>query len=102
MKTLRIVLTCALVFCISVIYAQTKDLTGTVVDERGEPVIGATVLLKGTTIGTVTGMDGDFSLNVPEEGILLISYIGYQSQDVSVAGRNTISIVLREDTELLD
>ena len=102
MKTLKFVLTCSLMLCISVIFAQTKHLTGTVFDESGEPVIGASVMLKGTTIGTVTGMDGDFSLNVPEDGILAISYIGYQGQEVSVAGRNTISIVLREDTELLD
>lgn len=102
MKTLKFVLTCSLMFCISVIFAQTKHLTGTVFDESGEPVIGASVLLKGTTIGTVTGMDGDFSLNLPEDGILVISYIGYQGQEVPVAGRNTISIVLQEDTELLD
>lgn len=88
--------------CISVIFAQTKHLTGTVFDESGEPVIGASVMLKGTTIGTVTGMDGDFSLNVPENGILVVSYIGYQSQEVPVAGRNTLNLVLLEDTELLD
>jgi len=102
MKTLKLVLTCSLMLCISVIFAQTKHLTGTVFDESGEPVIGASVMLKGTTIGTVTGMDGDFSLNVPENGILVVSYIGYQSQEVPVAGRNTLNLVLLEDTELLD
>lgn len=101
MKTLKIVLTCALMLCISVILAQTKHLTGTVSDEKGEPVIGASVLLKGTAIGTVTGIDGEFSLNVPEDGILVISYIGYQSQEVPVAGRNSLSLVLKEDSELL-
>lgn len=88
--------------CISVIFAQTKHFTGTVLDEIGEPVIGASVLLKGTTMGTVTGIDGDFSLNVPENGVLVISYIGYQNQEISVAGRSTINIVLQEDRAMLD
>lgn len=102
MKTLKLVLTCSLMLCISVIFAQNKLLTGTVFDEVGEPVIGASVLLKGTTVGTVTGLDGDFSLSVPEDGILIISYIGYQSQEIPVSARKNISIVLQEDTELLD
>lgn len=102
MKTLKFVLTCILMLCISVVIAQTKLFTGTVFDESGEPVIGASILLKGTAIGTVTGMDGDFSLNVPEEGILVISYIGYRSQEISVAGKGSISIVLQEDRELLE
>lgn len=87
---------------ISVIFAQTRLLTGTVFDESGEPVIGASVMLKGTSLGTVTGVDGDFSLNVPEDGILVISYIGYKGQEVTVSGRNALNIILREDTELLD
>lgn len=102
MKAVKFVLTCSLVLCISVIFAQTKHLTGTIFDESGEPVIGASVMLKGTTIGTVTGIDGDFSLNVPEDGIVVISYIGYQSREVPVAGINTLNVVLQEDTELLD
>lgn len=102
MKTLKLVLTCSLMLCISVILAQTKHLTGAISDESGEPVIGASVMLKGTTTGTVTDIDGGFSLNVPEDGILVISYIGYQSQEIPVAGRNSINIVLREDAELLD
>ncbi len=102
MKTLKLVLTCALIFCVSVISAQTKHLTGIISDENGEPIIGASVMLKGTTIGTVTDVDGRFSLNVPEDGILVISYIGYQSQEVPVTGLNTLNVVLQEDTELLD
>lgn len=102
MKTLKLVLLCSLMLCISATFAQTKHLTGSVFDESGEPIIGASVLLKGSTIGTVTGMDGDFSLNLPEDGILVISYIGYQGQEVPVAGKNNIRIVLQEDTELLD
>ena len=69
MKTLKFVLVCSLMFFISVISAQTKHLRGTVFDESGEPIIGASVLLKGTTMSTVTSIDGDFSLNVPEDGI---------------------------------
>lgn len=59
------------------IIQQNKKLTGTIRDNNGEPIIGANVVVKGTTNGTITGVDGDFSLDVPETGTLLISYIGY-------------------------
>lgn len=102
MKALKFVLTCSLIFCISAIYAQTKQLSGSVFDEHGESVIGASILIKGTSMGTVTGIDGDFSLNVPEDGVLVISYIGYKTQEIPVAGKSRIDVILKEDTGMLD
>ncbi|MDL2255897.1 TonB-dependent receptor [Parabacteroides sp. OttesenSCG-928-G06] len=79
-----------------------KTITGTVVDERGEAVIGANVVEKGTTNGEVTDINGSFSLSVSENAILQITYIGYITQEVIVGNKNMLSIVLREDTQTLD
>jgi len=81
-------------------YAQQK-ITGTVVDATGEPIIGASVVVKGTTNGTVTDFDGNFTLNVPAKSMLEISYVGYVSQTVSAA-KSPLRIVLKEDNELLE
>lgn len=82
---------------------QIKTVSGSVLDAQGEPVIGASVSVKGTTIGTVTDFDGKFSLSeVPANGELIISYIGFQSQTVRIAEKNKISVILREDTKLID
>ncbi|MDL2310003.1 SusC/RagA family TonB-linked outer membrane protein [Parabacteroides sp. OttesenSCG-928-B22] len=77
-------------------------MTGSVVDEYGEPVIGANVVEKGTTNGTTTDIDGNFSLLITEHAILQISYIGYIAQEVAVGGKNKIDITLREDAQTLD
>lgn len=83
--------------------AQSKSVSGTVVDKAGEPVIGASVVVKGTTNGTITDFDGNFSLQgVPNDGTIQISFVGYKTQDVSVAGKTTIKVTLVEDTEMLD
>lgn len=79
-----------------------KTVTGTVLDPMGEPVIGASIVVKGTTNGTVTDMDGKFTLEVPEDGVLQISYLGFNTQDVSVKGKNDFSIQMQEDTQALD
>lgn len=77
--------------------------TGTVIDEAGIPVIGANILVKGTTNGTITDMDGRFTLiNVPENAILVVSYIGYLDREIPVAGKSTLEIRLKEDTQKLD
>ena len=82
---------------------QAGTVKGQVVDAAGEPVIGATVQVKGTTNGTITDFDGNFILNnVPEKGILVISYIGYQAQEVNKSGKTSIKVVVKEDTEVLD
>lgn len=87
----------------TIAFAQVKSLTGTVVDKTGEPIIGASVLVDGTTMGTITDINGNFSIsNVPNNGNLKVSYIGYVTQKVSVAGKNTLKIALAEDTQTLD
>ena len=82
--------------------AQNQVVKGTVKDVLGEAVIGANVTEVGTTNGTITDINGDFSLNVSPKGKLRISFIGYQVQTVDVAGRKSLEIVLKEDTETLD
>lgn len=81
---------------------KTKQITGTVVDASGIPVIGANVMVKGTTNGTITDMNGKFVLEVPEGAVLEVSYIGYTAQTIKVAGLKTLSITLKEDTQALD
>src|SRR5690606_16199288 len=79
------------------------NLTGTVRNSEGEPLIGVNVLVKGSGVGTSTDVDGRFSLeDVAEDGILVFSYIGFQTQEVPVEGRTMHSIILQEDTHLLD
>ena len=94
----------ALLTVISIgMYAQGKTVSGTVVDKTGETVIGASVVVKGTTNGTITDFDGKFTLsNVPNDGTIEISFVGYKTQEISVAGKSTVQVVLEEDTEVLD
>ncbi|MCD8044666.1 MAG: TonB-dependent receptor [Tannerellaceae bacterium] len=82
---------------------QTIHLKGQVVDTTGEGVIGANIVQKGTTNGTITDLDGNFRLNVPEKATLTISFIGYQTQEIVLkSGETQIRVLLKEDTELLD
>ncbi len=86
-----------------VTFAQSRSVSGLVKDAAGEPMIGVNVLVKGTTNGTITDFDGKFTLtNVGEKGALVISYIGYQTQEVAIAGKSDFTVVLSEDTETLD
>ncbi|MDD4661444.1 MAG: TonB-dependent receptor [Massilibacteroides sp.] len=80
-----------------------KKITGTVVDTNGEPIIGANVVVKGSlSNGTTTDIDGRFSLTIPDKTILSISYIGYNSKEISVEDENNIHIVLLEDLQTLE
>lgn len=81
--------------------AQTRKVTGIIKDATGEPVIGANVVVAGTTNGTISDIDGAFSLDVPADAKLEISYIGYVTQVLAVKG-NTLNVVLREDAQALD
>lgn len=81
--------------------AQTRKVTGIIKDANGEPVIGANVVVAGTTNGTISDIDGAFSLDVPADAKLEISYIGYVTQVLPVKG-NTLNVVLREDAQALD
>lgn len=85
------------------ISAQNITVSGTVADENQEPLIGVTVQVQGTTIGTVTDINGNFTLpNVPSNATLEVSYVGMQTQVTDVAGRTSINIILKQDAELLD
>ena len=90
----------ALLSVISIgMYAQGKTVTGTVIDKTGETVIGASVVVKGTTNGSITDFDGKFTLNnVPNDGTIEISFVGYKTQTISVAGKTNLQVVLEEDT----
>ena len=81
---------------------QAATVKGLVVDANGEPIIGASVLLKGTTNGTITDIDGNFTLQGVKAGTLVISYIGYKTQEVVVSGNASLKVVLTEDSEVLD
>ena len=84
-------------------FAQSKTVLGTVLDKTGESVIGASVVVKGTTNGTITDFDGKFTLqNVPDNGTIQVSFVGYKTVDIQVKGQSTVKIILEEDTETLD
>ncbi|MBP5500116.1 MAG: carboxypeptidase-like regulatory domain-containing protein, partial [Bacteroidales bacterium] len=80
-----------------------RIVTGTILDENGEPVAGATVLAKGTNIGTVTDINGNYSLEVPAGcKVLQYSYIGYTSQDIAIEGKRAVNVTMQEDSQLLE
>ena len=84
-------------------YAQGKSVSGTVLDKTGETVIGASVLVQGTTNGTITDMDGKFTLsNVSDDAVLEISFVGYKTQAIPVKGQSVFNVTLLDDTEVLD
>ncbi len=88
-------------FCLF-IYAQ-KTVTGTVKDATGEPMIGVSVVVDGTSNGAVTDLDGRFAIQkVANNGVLRFSYVGYKDQKVSVAGKSSVDVVMQEDKQLLD
>ncbi len=84
-------------------YGQNRTIRGTVTDSKGEPLIGVTIQVQGASIGAVTNVDGNYSLNnVPADAILVVSYVGMQTQSIPVNNRSTVDIVLLEDAEVLD
>ena len=83
--------------------AQTITVKGNVKDTTGEPIIGASVVEKGnTTNGTITDLDGNYSIKVPSKATLTISYIGMKTQDIAVKGQSQINVTLSDDTQALD
>lgn len=82
--------------------AQQYKVEGTVVDQSGQPVVGAGVVVKGTTQGISTGVDGKFTLNVQPTDILSVTFLGYQSVEIPVANKTTIEITLQEDSQKLE
>lgn len=99
MKNLACILSVlVLMMWVSVLWAQTRTITGTVTDTKGEAVIGASVVVKGTTIGTVTDVKGNFSLNVPVSAkTLTISFIGMTTKDVPITG-NHLNVTLQDNS----
>lgn len=87
----------------AMIQQQSVKIKGRVTDASGEPVIGANVVQKGTTNGTITDLNGDFTLTVSQGAVLQVSFIGYKQQEVSLKnGQAQVTVVLKDDAELLD
>ena len=84
------------------LWGQSINVTGLIVDVNNDPIIGASVIEKGTTNGVVTDYDGNFTLKAPSNATLVISYVGYVTQEININGRQLINIVLKEDVEILD
>ncbi|MDR1503811.1 MAG: carboxypeptidase-like regulatory domain-containing protein, partial [Prevotella sp.] len=98
----RGMLTLILIFMSTLVFAQTKTVTGTVVDDLGDSVIGAVITVKGSIKGTVTDHDGNFSVMASAQDVLNIKLIGYIEQNITVGSQTHIKIVLQEDTQMLD
>ena len=81
---------------------QSSTIKGVVKDQKGEPLIGVSIVVKGTTNGTASDFDGNFTLDVPDNSTLVFSFIGFKSQEVRYTGQKTLNIVLAEDSETLD
>jgi len=96
-----IVFTC-LMIGLNVSAQNLKTISGTIVDETGEPVIGASVSEKGTSNGTAADVGGNFTLRVADNAVLVVSSLGFVAQEVSVTGKSLLQIVMKEDTQLLD
>lgn len=99
----RLSLMTTVFFLFSVIGAHAQSVvTGSVKDGSGEPIIGATIMEKGTSNGGVTDLDGNFSIKVGDHATLVVSYVGYEQQEVPVAGKSTVNIVLTESDRTID
>ncbi|MDR3794924.1 TonB-dependent receptor [Phocaeicola sp.] len=102
MRNLKFLTTCIMLLMSVVAFAQ-NQIKGHVADATGEPIIGANVTVKGTTTGTITDIDGNFTLEVGStDGTLVVSFIGYKSVEAKMNGTAPINVVLQEDTETLD
>ena len=92
----------AVLSVVAMAVAQNKQVSGTVVDANGAPVVGATVIVDGTNNGTTTGADGKFTLYAPANGSLQISFIGYKDEMVAIAGKTELHVQLTEDTTAIE
>lgn len=92
----------ALLVCICLLYslgtnAQNQKITGTVIDSQNEPLIGVSVVVKGTTHGTLTDVDGRFTIDAPAQSTLVFSYIGFSKQEIPLAGKLSLDVIMKED-----
>lgn len=99
--TIHLIVLCALLTPFNA-FAQSIQLKGTVVDNTGEPIIGANILEKGTTNGLITDLDGNFSLSVDPQSIIVVSYMGYKTQEIALNGRKELKVTMEEDSYLTD
>ena len=103
LKSLQKPLVTLFLLCLFPMGALAQNVVkGTVNDEAGEPIIGATVKVKGSNVGAITDFDGKFSVDAASNATLTVSYVGYLTQDVKVAGKNNLTIVLKEDAQMLN
>ena len=90
------------VLCTTTVFAQNKTIKGTVIDAAGEPLIGVNVSVKGTTIGSITDVDGKYTFEAPSNGTLVFSFIGYKTAEIPINGQSTFNQTLNEDTQNID
>ena len=83
-------------------YAQTRQISGTVKDEGGNAIVGASVIVDGSTNGVTTGADGGFKISAPANGHLVVSFIGYEDQKVSISGKTSVEVILKEDAQAIE
>ena len=101
MKTkLRIILTLFLAFTVQLLFAQQLTVTGNVSDDSGMPLIGATIAIAGTSTGTSSDFDGNYSISVNQGDVLSFSYVGYSDQNITVGNSNTVNVTLQLDNTL--
>ncbi|UKM65132.1 SusC/RagA family TonB-linked outer membrane protein [Flavobacteriaceae bacterium GSB9] len=96
------ILTLLLAFVVQLTFAQEKTISGTVSDGSGLPLPGATVLIKGTTTGTSSDFDGNYSIKASQGSVLVFSFVGYTTKEIPVGASNTINVVLQEDAQALE
>jgi CarboxypepD_reg-like domain len=91
-----------IVLNLSVAWAQQRTIKGKISDEKGVSILGASVIIKGTTVGNVSDSDGNYSLDIPSnQTVLIISYVGYLTQEIAVGVSNIVDVVLEDDTKAL-
>ena len=100
----KLMLCLCLLLAATTMFAQNLTVTGVVTEKAtGYPAIGVSVLVKGTTNGTITSMDGDYTLsNVPKNATLVFSYVGMTTQEIAVKGQKTIDVILADDAQALE
>ena len=105
MNFIKAIVVCSFMLLSGIVLAQTgmKDIKGTICDESGEPIIGASVIVKGTSNGTISDLDGKFTLSVSDKAVIEISFVGYETQEIKMnTSKTDFKIVLRDDAELLE
>ena len=92
-----LILTLFMALIVQLSFAQQNTISGTVSDENGLPLLGATIVISGTTSGTTTDFDGNYKINANTGDVLTFSYVGYQSQNITVGNSNTVNVTLQLD-----